>query len=117
MTRTLRFTVALVVGWLVPSACTRADADGRSEAGAPGPKRARLFDGGPPLDARVTCGETLCAEPLGSEVLHEIACCLPSGECGIRSPLLGNRCLEPAQPGSIDGHCPSLVTPSGARAQ
>ena len=118
MTRALRSFVLLIATLStapMPSACSHADVPARSEAGPP-PGNPR--DAAPFLpDARITCGETVCAEPPNSEVLHEIACCLPSGGCGIRSPLLGDRCLERAQPGSIDGRCPSFVTPSGARAQ
>jgi hypothetical protein len=102
---------------LLLSACSHADAPARSEAGAPPPKSIRLVDAGPLPDARVTCGDTVCPDPANADVLGEIACCLPSGACGVRSPLLGDRCLERAQPGSIDGRCPSFVTPSGARAQ
>jgi hypothetical protein len=50
-------------------------------------------------------------------VLGEIACCLTSDECGIRAPLLGDRCLVPNQPGSVDPSCPSFAAPNGAVAQ
>jgi hypothetical protein len=114
VTRAPPRTVALA---LLLSACSHAVPPAASDAGPPKPKRVHLVDGGPPPSARVTCGETACPEPANADVLGEIACCLPSGECGIRSPLLGNRCLERGQPGSIDGRCPSFVTPGGARAQ
>jgi hypothetical protein len=50
-------------------------------------------------------------------VLGEIACCLSSGGCGIRVPLLGDRCLSPAQAGTVEPECPPFIAPNGAVAQ
>jgi hypothetical protein len=106
------------LGLLAVSACTRSTTVTGSDAGEKPPPRAPQFvDGGPPPDASVTCGETVCSEPNQSEVLGEIACCLPSGECGIRTPLLGNRCSTKAQPGGVDPKCASVTMPNGAVAQ
>lgn len=114
-TRASSIAVAL---WLLGPGCARAASVGAAEAGAPPPnKPLRFVDGGPPPDARVTCGGTACDEPRESQVLGEIACCLPSGDCGIRVPLLGNRCFAKAHPGSVDPKCPSATMPNGASVQ
>ncbi|HVW23914.1 MAG TPA: hypothetical protein VHC69_00995 [Polyangiaceae bacterium] len=101
-------------------ACTAAPARVAADAApstAPPSRPPRVVDGGPPPDARVTCGDAACGAPRNSEVLGEFACCLPSGGCGLRVPFLGNRCLAPDQPGSVDPSCPSFAMPNGAVAQ
>jgi hypothetical protein len=100
--------------WL--AACARAvdtPANAKDGGEAP-PKHVRVVDAGSPPDANTTCGETLCAEPVTGSPLHEIACCLPSLACGVRSPLFGDRCLEPGQPGGVDPGCPSVTAANGA---
>jgi hypothetical protein len=90
--------------------------DAAASATAPG-RPPRFVDAGPPPDARVACADASCPEPRASQVLGELACCLPSDECGIRVPLLGDRCLAPNQAGSVDPSCPSFAAPNGVAAQ
>jgi hypothetical protein len=99
------------------NACAKHDAPPLIEAGAAPQKNLRIVDGGPLPDGRVACDDVECPEPRGSDPLDEIACCLPSGGCGIRSPLLGDRCLQPKQRGSVDLNCASFSTPRGDTAQ
>ena len=110
----------VTAAFLAVTACSTAPkpvpADAAPSATQPS-RPPRFVDGGPLPDARVTCGDAACGVPQNSEVLGEFACCLPSGECGVRVPFLGNRCLAPNQPGSVDPSCPSFALPNGALAQ
>ncbi|HEX4337409.1 MAG TPA: hypothetical protein VH062_15945, partial [Polyangiaceae bacterium] len=102
---------------LAAPGCKTKPAPLELEGGALNRRPPRFLDGGPAPDASVSCGGAVCPEPAGGDVLGEIPCCLPSGECGLRVPLLGNRCSLPSQPGGVDTACPSVTMPNGAVTQ
>lgn len=74
---------------------------------------AALLDVTLPDVALPICGDAACTEPrLG--VLAEAACCLPSGECGLRSLELDTACLPRAPARGADLSCPPRSFPGGA---
>jgi hypothetical protein len=75
-------------------------ADASAEASKP-----PVYDAALPDVVLPTCGDAACTEPpLG--VLAEAACCLPSGECGLRSLVLDTACLPRAPTRGADLACP-----------
>lgn len=83
-------------------------ADASAEASNPTP----VYDAALSDVVLPICGDAACTEPpLGA--LAEAACCLPSGECGLRSLVLGTACLPRAPVRGADLSCPPRSFPGG----
>ena len=109
MRRTVALSVVLSVGCVpLPDETSDASTDGGREHFGD----VRAID----VPAR-TCDGGTCTEPAFSEPLGEAACCLPFGQCGLASNVLGTECLPRHAAGGVDINCPGRNLPGGFSIQ